>query len=57
MARTSKVEKWEEALWKEIRNTLFNKHNPQTEMDKVRLAWYAEELYDDVLRNLTFWET
>ena len=56
MSKLNKVNLWQERLWKEIHNSLFDKYKPETEMDKVRLAWYAEEVFDDLIRNMSFVE-
>ena len=56
MRKLFKVEPWQERLWKEIHNSLFDKYKPDNEMDKVRLTWYAEEVFDDLIRHMSFWE-
>jgi hypothetical protein len=56
MKRLSKIERWERALWKEIHSSIFKEYITPTEMDKVQLAWYAEGVYDTVIRHMSFWE-
>ena len=39
----------EKDLWQAVRDYFFDRYNPTEEIDKVRLAWYAEGIFEDIL--------
>ena len=43
------MEQSEKNLWQAIRDYFFDRYDPKDEIDKVRLAWYAEGTFEDIL--------